>query len=97
MDELIASYGGIVGGLVLVVLLLVREVLARKNGKNWQACPVVKSGTPMTREQHEEVCIARLEVVDEKLHNVDNKLEFLKGGQAVVKEDIKKILGKLGD
>ena len=85
------EHAGTAGVLAIVVLLLVKEFIRNRNGKHEVECPIVEAGgTPLTKEQHDAVCV-------EKLGRVDDNLEHLKEGQAEVKGDIKKILRKIGE
>jgi len=89
MQDIIPQTGTI-GILVIIVLLLVKEFIRGRNGKAEKSCPVIYSGgTPLTKEQHNEVCMARLVAIKAEL-------QYLKDGQAEVKGDLKKILKRVG-
>jgi hypothetical protein len=87
-EQALTQHGGTIGILAVVILLLVKDfVVYKKNGK--VACPIVELGsTPMTKEQHDEGCVQKIALVDEKL-------QHLKEGQGAVKKDVAKILEKL--
>ncbi len=106
MEVLLAKYGsfGTIGaGVVMIVLLLVKEVIANRNGEGSKgkdiselkalilsrmaqvdkdverACPVADAGgTPMTKEQHDELCVSKMEVLDGKFERLGEKIDGVK-------------------
>ena len=67
-----------------------------KTKKNGTVCPIIhKGGTPMTKEEHNETCSLKMELVDEKLEHLREGQERNQKSQAVMKDDIKEILRKM--
>ena len=78
VEQVVRQGGGTLGLLAITVLLLVKEVIRGRNDKDVSRCPIIGSGgTPITKEQHDEVCTLKLAPIIDGIHRIEAEVKEL--------------------